>query len=181
MCSTQGGRQGGRPVAAIDIGSNSIRLVVYEKLARSPTPLFQEKAMCGLGRYLNSTRRLNKATIPMALSSLSRFRKLADICGVRARDIHPFATAAVRWAEDGPEFLSRAEEACGVPIRVIGNAEEAELAATGVLAGFMNPEGVVGDLGGGSLELVRLRGETLEHNVSLPLGSLALMDKTQRQ
>ncbi|MFZ1108203.1 MAG: Ppx/GppA phosphatase family protein [Rhodomicrobium sp.] len=166
-------------MAAIDIGSNSIRLVVYEKLARSPTPLFQEKAMCGLGRYLNSTRRLNKATIPMALSSLSRFRKLADICGVRARDIHPFATAAVRWAEDGPEFLSRAEEACGVPIRVIGNAEEAELAATGVLAGFMNPEGIVGDLGGGSLELVRLRGETLEHNVSLPLGSLALMDETR--
>jgi exopolyphosphatase / guanosine-5'-triphosphate,3'-diphosphate pyrophosphatase len=166
-------------VAVIDIGSNSVRLVVYERLARSPTPLFQEKAMCGLGRFLNSTGRLNKATIPAALSSLARFRKLADICGVRARDIHPFATAAVRWAEDGPEFLLSAEEACGVPIRVIGNAEEAELAATGVVAGFMNPEGVVGDLGGGSLELARLNGETLEHNVSLPLGSLALVDKTR--
>ncbi len=174
----QGRLLGTKPVAVIDIGSNSIRLVVYEALARSPTPLFQEKAMCGLGRYLNSTRRLNGETIPEALSSLARFRKLADICGVRERDIHPFATAAVRWAEDGPEFLARAEKACGVSIRVIGNAEEAELAATGVLAGFVNPAGVVGDLGGGSVELVRLQGKSLEHNISLPLGSLSLVDKT---
>ena len=62
---------GAKPVAVIDIGSNSIRLVVYEALARAPTPLFQEKAMCGLGRYLNSTRRLNEKAIPEALSSLS--------------------------------------------------------------------------------------------------------------
>jgi len=134
--------------------------------------------MCGLGRYLSSTGRLNEKTIPEALSSLVRFRKLADICGVRERDIHPFATAAVRWAEDGPAFLARAEEACGVPIRVIGNAEEAELAATGVLAGFENPAGIVGDLGGGSVELVRLRGKSFDHKVSLPLGSLSLADKT---
>ncbi len=134
--------------------------------------------MCGLGRYLNSTRRLNEPKIPEALSSLARFRKLASICGVRERDIHPIATAAVRWAEDGPDFLKRAEEACGVPIKVIGNAEEAELAATGVMAGFMTPSGVVGDLGGGSLELVRLQSNTFEETVSLPLGSLALVDKT---
>ncbi len=177
--STQGRLQGVKPVAVIDIGSNSIRLVVYEGLARSPTPLFQEKAMCGLGRYLNSTRRLNEAKIPEALSSLARFKKLADICGVRERDIHPFATAAVRWAEDGPEFLARAEAACGIPIKVIGNTEEAELAATGVLAGFMTPNGVAGDLGGGSLELVRLRGKLFEHTISLPLGSLSLLEKTQ--
>jgi len=134
--------------------------------------------MCGLGRYLNSTRRLNHETIPEALSSLARFRKLADICGVKERDIHPFATAAVRWAEDGHEFLARAEEACGVPIRVIGNAEEAELTATGVLAGCVNPAGIVGDLGGGSVELVRLRGKSFDHKISLPLGSLSLVDKT---
>ncbi len=175
---TQGRLSGTKPVAVIDIGSNSIRLVVYEGLARSPTPLFQEKAMCGLGRYLNSTKRLNEQTIPEALSSLARFRKLADICGVKDRDIHPFATAAVRWAEDGPEFLKRAEEACRATIKVIGNAEEAELAATGVLAGFMDPAGIAGDLGGGSLELVRLRGKTFAETVSLPLGSLALVDKT---
>jgi exopolyphosphatase/guanosine-5'-triphosphate,3'-diphosphate pyrophosphatase len=176
--SAQGRLQGVKPVAVIDIGSNSIRLVVYEGLARSPTPLFQEKAMCGLGRYLNTTRRLNADKIPDALSSLARFRKLADICGVKERDIHPFATAAVRWAEDGPDFLARAEAACGLPIKVIGNAEEAELAATGILAGFMNPDGIAGDLGGGSLELVHVRGKVFEHTVSLPLGSLSLLDKT---
>lgn len=174
----QGRLQGTKPVAVIDIGSNSIRLVVYEGVARSPTPLFQEKAMCGLGRYLNSTRRLNEQTIPQALAALARFRKLADICGVRERDLHPFATAAVRWAEDGPGFLERAEEACGAPIKVIGNTEEAELAATGVMAGFMAPSGIVGDLGGGSLELIGVRGNTFHETVSLPLGGLALIDKT---
>lgn len=176
--STQGRLQDRKPVAVIDIGSNSIRLVVYEGLSRAPAPLFQEKAMCGLGRFLNSTRRLNEETIPFALASLARFAKLAAICGVKDRDLHPFATAAVRWAEDGEEFLARAEEACGVPIRVLGNAEEAQLAATGIKAGFLNPSGIVGDLGGGSLELIRLRGNSFEEMLSLPLGGLALMDRT---
>ncbi len=176
---TQGRLPGAKPVAVIDIGSNSIRLVVYEGLARAPTPLFQEKAMCGLGRYLNSTRRLNEETIPFALSALKRFRKLADICGVRQRDLHPFATAAVRWADDGPDFLARAEEACGASIKVIGNAEEAELAATGIVAGFMEPIGIAGDLGGGSLELIGVQEEAFRETLSLPLGGLALIDQTQ--
>ena len=177
--STQGRLRDRKPVAVIDIGSNSIRLVVYEGLSRSPTPLFQEKAMCGLGRFLNSTRRLNEETIPFALESLARFAKLASICGVKERDLHPFATAAVRWAEDGEAFLERAEKACGVPIKVIGNSEEAQLAATGVMAGFLRPSGIVGDLGGGSLELVRLRDGVLQETVSLPLGGLALLDRTK--
>jgi exopolyphosphatase / guanosine-5'-triphosphate,3'-diphosphate pyrophosphatase len=176
---TQGRLRGAKPVAVIDIGSNSIRLVVYEGLARSPTPLFQEKAMCGLGRYINSTGRLNQEAIPFALSSLARFSKLASICGVKERDLHPFATAAVRWAEDGGEFLAVAGKACGTAITVIGNTEEAELAATGVQAGFMEPLGVTGDLGGGSLELIRMRGSGFEETVSLPLGGLALLDKTK--
>jgi exopolyphosphatase/guanosine-5'-triphosphate,3'-diphosphate pyrophosphatase len=176
---TQGRLRGAKPVAVIDIGSNSIRLVVYEGLARSPTPLFQEKAMCGLGRYLNSTGRLNEATIPYALASLARFSKLASLCGVKERDLHPFATAAVRWAEDGEEFLALAAKACGTDIAVIGNTEEAELAATGVQAGFMKPRGLAGDLGGGSLELIRMRGSGFEETVSLPLGGLALLDKTK--
>ncbi len=169
---------GSKPVAVIDIGSNTIRLVVYEGLSRSPTPLFQEKVMGGLGRYLNSTKRLNVKTIPTVLKALTRFRKLAAVCGVAKRDLHPFATASVRWAQDGREFLARAEEACGVPIQVIENVEEAELAATGVVAGFMSPRGVVGDLGGGSLELIGLNGGAYTNPVSLPLGGLALIDRT---
>ncbi len=100
-------------------------------------------------------------------------------CGVRERDFHPFATAAVRWAEDGEEFIERAEKACGVSIEVIDNAEEAALAAIGIEAGFLNPSGVVGDLGGGSLELIRLRDGALQESVSLPLGGLALLDRTK--
>ena len=176
---TQGRLRGTKPVAVIDIGSNSIRLVVYKSLARSPTPLFQEKAMCGLGRYLTSAGPLDKETIPDALASLARYRKLAEFCGVEARDIHPFATAAVRWAEDGPQFLALAEKACGASIQVINNSGEAELAATGILAGFNKPVGIAGDLGGGSLELIRIAGDTFHDTVSLPLGGLALLDKTQ--
>jgi exopolyphosphatase / guanosine-5'-triphosphate,3'-diphosphate pyrophosphatase len=176
---TQGRLRGAKPVAVIDIGSNSIRLVVYEGLVRSPTPLFQEKAMCGLGRYLSSTGRLNQAAIPFALTSLARFSKVASICGVKERDLHPFATAAVRWAEDGEAFLALAGKACGTAINAIGNAEEAELAATGVQAGFVEPWGLAGDLGGGSLELIRMRGREFEETVSLPLGGLALLDKTK--
>lgn len=175
----QGRLRGTRPVAVIDIGSNTIRLVVYEGIARSPTPLFQEKVMCALGKSLSSTRKLNAETIPLALASLARFRKLADICGVRERDLHPFATAAVRWALDGPQFLEQAREACGVDIEVIENVVEAELAATGVLAGFQNPRGVVGDLGGGSLELVRIADGGFDQPVSLPLGGLPLIDRTR--
>jgi exopolyphosphatase/guanosine-5'-triphosphate,3'-diphosphate pyrophosphatase len=175
---TQGRLRGVKPVAVIDIGSNSIRLVVYESLSRSPTPLFQEKAMCGLGRYLNSTGRLNRETIPQALAAIARYRKLADNCGVRTRDLHPFATAAVRWADDGAEFLALAEAACGTQIQVIDNRGEAELAATGILAGFTQPEGIAGDLGGGSLELIKIAGNTFKETVSLPLGGLALLDRT---
>jgi exopolyphosphatase / guanosine-5'-triphosphate,3'-diphosphate pyrophosphatase len=176
---TQGRLRGAKPVAVIDIGSNSIRLVVYEGISRSPTPLFQEKAMCGLGRYLNSTRRLNESTIPYALASLARFSEIARNCGVKKRDLYPFATAAVRWAEDGEEFLAQAEKVCGTSIAVIGNTEEAELAAIGVKAGFKEPMGIVGDLGGGSLELIGTSPETKNKTVSLPLGGLALLDRTK--
>lgn len=176
---TQGRLTGSKPVAVIDIGSNTIRLVVYEGLLRSPTPLFQEKIMGGLGRFLPSTNRLNVEAVPRALEALARFRTLAEICGVAHRDLHPFATAAVRWAQDGPEFLEKAEAACGVPIRVVDNIEEASLAATGVLAGFRDPRGVVGDLGGGSLELIGVNGGAFTDPVSLPLGGLALIDKTR--
>lgn len=176
---TQGRLHGAKPVAVIDIGSNTIRLVVYEGLTRSPVPLFQEKVMCGLGRHLSSTRRLNQESIPVALRALARFHKLSEICGVRHRDLHPFATAAVRWAEDGADFLKRAEETCGVPIRVLDNTEEAELGASGVLAGFKKPSGIVGDLGGGSLELVLMEGGGFKELVSLPLGGLALIDQTK--
>lgn len=163
-----------QPVAVIDIGSNSVRLVVYEGLARSLTPLFQEKVMCGLGRSLSLTNRLNPEAVTRTLIALKRFRMLAEQSG--ARSYHPFATAAVRWAEDGESFIAAAEEACGAPIRIVSGVEEAQLAGKGVLGGFMDPDGIVGDLGGGSLELADITDRTADRQVSLPLGGLALID-----
>jgi exopolyphosphatase/guanosine-5'-triphosphate,3'-diphosphate pyrophosphatase len=152
-------------------------MVVYEGLTRAPTPLYQEKAMCALGKYLNSTRRLNEVGVSLALAALSRYMKIAEICGVARRDIHPFATAAVRWADDGASFLAQAEAACGCKILVIDSVEEAELAGAGVLAGFLAPAGVVGDLGGSSLELVRLADRRFSEAVSLRIGGLSLSEQ----
>jgi exopolyphosphatase/guanosine-5'-triphosphate,3'-diphosphate pyrophosphatase len=163
-----------QPVAVIDMGSNSVRLVIYEGIARSPTPLYQEKVMCGLGRALNRTNRLSAEAIPRALAALRRFRLLAE--QYRTRAVYPFATAAVRWAEDGEEFLARAETAGGAAIRVLSGEEEARLAALGVMAGFNDPDGIAGDLGGGSLELIDMANRAAGSFTSLPVGGLALID-----
>jgi exopolyphosphatase/guanosine-5'-triphosphate,3'-diphosphate pyrophosphatase len=170
----QGRLSEGQPVAVIDIGSNSVRLVVYESIRRSPTPLFQEKVMCGLGRSLSLTQRLHPPAVPRAIAALKRFRLLAEQC--KAHAVYPFATAAVRWAEDGEDFISDAEEACGTAIRIMSGEDEARLAGMGVLAGFLDPDGIAGDLGGGSLELVDLSNRAVGNTASLSVGGLALID-----
>ena len=164
----------GRPVAVIDIGSNSVRLVVYEGLSRSLTPIFNEKVLAGLGRKVKSTGRLAADGVEAALGALARFRAL---CGVmRVESVHVIATAAVREAKDGAAFLREAEVACRAPIQLLSGPTEARLAAVGVAAGFHRPDGVAGDLGGGSLELVDVRGDKIGKGVTLPLGGLALSD-----
>jgi exopolyphosphatase/guanosine-5'-triphosphate,3'-diphosphate pyrophosphatase len=166
----------GAPVAIVDIGSNSVRLVAYEGLTRAPTPIFNEKVLCGLGRSVTTTRRLRDDAVEKALRALARFRVL---CGLmRVGSIHVLATAAARDAENGPDFIARAEAAIGQPIEVISGGREAQLSALGVMSGFHDPDGVVGDMGGGSLELIDVRGFELGKGVSLPLGGLALQDAT---
>jgi exopolyphosphatase/guanosine-5'-triphosphate,3'-diphosphate pyrophosphatase len=162
------------PVAVVDIGSNSIRLLVYETAVRSPTPLFNEKVLCGLGRKMATTGRLGDRAMERALQSLSRFRAICRQIGVER--FFAVATEAVRKAENGRDFIMRAESACGCPIRVIDGREEAQLAAAGVGAGFVAPDGIAGDLGGGSLELIDMTGTTVNAETSVPLGSLNLID-----
>ncbi len=162
------------PVAVVDIGSNSIRLLVYESAVRSPTPLFNEKVLCGLGRKMASTGRLGDRAMERALQALTRFRAICTQIGVRS--FFAVATEAVRKAENGRDFIRRAESACGCSIRVIDGEEEAQLAAAGVSAGFLNPDGIAGDLGGGSLELIDMTGTTVKAETSVPLGSLNLID-----
>ncbi len=163
-----------RPVAVIDIGSNSVRLVVYEGLVRSPTPIFNEKVLCGLGREVASKGVLAKDAIEEAVAALRRFGAL---CGIMQVDqVHAIATAAVREAKNGPNFIKDAAAACGISIEILSGPREAQLAAAGVIAGFHKPDGVVGDLGGGSLELIEVAGDRSKNGQTLPLGGLALSD-----
>ena len=161
-------------VGVIDLGSNSVRLVVYNGLRRALTVLFNEKALCGLGRGLQTTGRLNQEGCGMALTNLARYVQISKAMGVRHLAI--LATAAVRDARDGPAFAAIVEKVSGVPVHILSGAMESHYSALGVVSGAPGANGVMGDLGGVSLELVTLHHGTLgDHEVTLPLGPLRLM------
>ncbi|MEN3351133.1 MAG: exopolyphosphatase / guanosine-5-triphosphate,3-diphosphate pyrophosphatase [Bradyrhizobium sp.] len=165
-------------VAVIDIGSNSVRLVVYETMSRSLVTIFNEKALCGLGREVQTTGLLATDAVNKALTALRRFRALCRIQQVGR--VFAIATAACRDAENGPDFIAKAERICGAKIEILSGPREAKLSALGVVSGVHNPNGIVGDLGGGSLELIDVRGNRVRSGVTLPLGSLALQDLSHK-
>lgn len=165
-------------VAVIDIGSNSVRLVVYEAMARSLVTIFNEKALCGLGREVQSTGLLATDAVNKALTALRRFRALCKIQQVGR--VYAIATAACRDAKNGPDFIAKAERICGAKIEILTGPREAKLSALGVVSGIHNPNGIVGDLGGGSLELIDVKGNRVRSGVTLPLGSLALQDLSNK-
>jgi exopolyphosphatase / guanosine-5'-triphosphate,3'-diphosphate pyrophosphatase len=173
-----GPRKRGSSVAVIDIGSNSVRLVVYEEMARSLVSIFNEKTLCGLGREVQSTGLLAPDAVARALTSLRRFRALCRL--MKVGRVHAIATAACRDASNGPEFIARAERICGVGIEILSGPREAHLSALGVVSGIHKPDGIVGDLGGGSLELVDISGHRVRKGVTLPLGTLALQDLSDK-
>jgi exopolyphosphatase/guanosine-5'-triphosphate,3'-diphosphate pyrophosphatase len=176
--SAQGRLDHGPPVAVIDIGSNSVRLVVYEGLTRSLTPIFNEKVLAGLGREVQSTGLLATDAVTRALLALKRFRALCDT--LKVERVFGIATAACRDARNGQAFIEEAERICRVKIDVLSGRREAQLAALGVMSGIYRPNGLVADLGGGSLELVDIRGERLRRGITLPLGGLALQDLSKK-
>lgn len=166
---------GSGPISIVDIGSNSVRLVVYERLARTPTMLFNEKVLAGLGRGVSKTGRLSDEAVSRALKALARFRTLSEHAG--ATEMHVIATAAARDSENGASFIRDAEAVLGTEIRVLSGRDEARFAALGVTCGVWNPDGIVGDLGGGSLELVSVSETSLGKGTTLPLGVLRLQDE----
>jgi exopolyphosphatase/guanosine-5'-triphosphate,3'-diphosphate pyrophosphatase len=172
------GRLPGEPVAIVDIGSNSVRLVSYEALSRSPTPTFNEKVLCGLGKGVATTGFLTDDAVAKALAALQRFKVLCRT--MRIKDVRALATAAVRDAANGPQFLELAERAIDCRIDLLAGQREAELSALGVLSSIHEPDGIVGDLGGGSLELIDIRHGKTGRGVTFPLGGLSLMDSSER-
>ena len=164
------------PIGVVDIGSNSVRLVVYEGAVRAPTPVFNEKILCGLGRSVATTGSLGTEAVERALAALARFKVIARILSVK--NLKVIATAAVRDAQNGRDFIERGERAIGAKIEVLSGEKEARLAAQGIMMGFIDADGIAGDLGGGSLELIDLTQDHLNEATTLPLGGLRLIDTT---
>lgn len=157
--------------AIIDIGSNSIRLVVYEGPRRLPAPLFNEKVLAGLGKSLAKSGTIDPEALAVARTALARFALLAR--EMEVSELRTVATAAVRDASNGHELIETAR-LLGLDVELLSGEDEAIGAGMGVLSAIPDADGIVGDLGGGSLELVRVRGGQVLDRVSFPLGVLRI-------
>jgi exopolyphosphatase/guanosine-5'-triphosphate,3'-diphosphate pyrophosphatase len=165
------GRAGRAPYAIVDIGSNSVRLVVYDQLGRAPLPRFNEKSLCRLGEDLARTGAIPADGFRRTVQAARRFRAIAEAMG--AARIDATATEAIRRASNGPALAAAIAEESGLKVRILSGAEEARLAALGVISGFFRPVGLVGDMGGGSLEVAEALDDRVgERWASLPLGAL---------
>jgi exopolyphosphatase/guanosine-5'-triphosphate,3'-diphosphate pyrophosphatase len=163
--------------AVVDLGSNSVRLVVYEGRSRNPVAIFNEKAVLRLGRGLQSTRRLNEEGMAQAFTVMHRYQAVARAMGAEPFEV--LATAAVRDARNGPDFVAALRGRMpGVSIQVLSGAEEAGYSADGVLCGIPEADGILADIGGGSLELVRLEHGTKGPSATLGLGVIRLSERS---
>ncbi len=160
-------------VGVVDVGSNSVRMVVFDGAARSPAYFYNEKIMCALGAGLGVTGHLNPEGKLRALSALKRFQLLAE--GMKLPPLTAVATAAVRDASDGPEFQRQVLTETGLKLWVIDGEEEARLSAQGVLLGWPEADGLVCDIGGSSMELAEVRNGRVGRRVTSPLGPLKLL------
>lgn len=158
------------PVAVIDIGSNSVRLVIYDGYKRAPNPLFNEKMLCGLARGMNHTGALSPEGVISAHNTIARFIKLTRIMEIKK--LHILATSAVRDASDGKKFVKKIESLHKVKVTVLSGEAEAKYAAFGVISAIEKTRGVVGDLGGGSLELIAVNDCEIGKGYSFPIGPL---------
>jgi exopolyphosphatase/guanosine-5'-triphosphate,3'-diphosphate pyrophosphatase len=161
------------PIAIVDIGSNSVRLVVYSGAPRVPTPIFNEKVLAGLGAGLTETGELSPRSQKKALAALRRYRLLIRHMGIKSSRV--VATAAARDARNGPQFVAQIN-AIGFDCEVLTPEQEARLAGEGVQSAIPGANGIVGDLGGGSLELADVKDDAVRTAISLPLGVLRVAD-----
>ena len=164
--------------AVIDIGSNSVRLVVYDRLSRAPFPRFNEKSLCGLGEGLRETGQLPAEAMAHTLQTMARFTAICEAMGVTRTEV--LATEAIRRASNGPELARQLGEASGLKVNILSGQEEATYSALGVISGFYRPKGLIGDIGGGSLEIAEIADDRVgDRKVSLPLGALPVRSMLQ--
>lgn len=156
-------------IAILDIGSNAVRLVVFDGPYRAPVRIHNERTICSLGADLGRTGRLNPDGVIQALDSIGRFSGL--LAAMKINNIYAVATAALRDAEDGQKFIVTVREKFGLEIRIVEGDEEARLSAMGVMMNGMCRDGIIGDFGGGSLEIIQIENSKVKHKTSLPLGS----------
>jgi len=157
--------------AIVDIGSNSVRMVVYDRLGRAPLPRYVEKSLCRLGDGLAETEAISQDGFRRTIEALRRFRAIADAMGVSRIDAT--ATEAIRRATNGRDLVAAIRQETGLEIKILEGEEEARFAALGVISGFYRPVGLVGDMGGGSLEVAQaLDDRSGDFWTSLPLGAL---------
>ncbi len=165
--------EAGEHIAVIDIGSNSVRLVVFDRLSRAPMPLLNEKVFAALGKTVGETGRLNPDGVSQAFATLTRFSRLLK--AMKVQSVHVVATAAVRDARDGAQFLAEVKKRSELAVTIISGEEEGRLSAEGVLSGIPDADGAMGDMGGGSVELVRLEHGKVGSRISLPFGPFRIM------
>jgi exopolyphosphatase/guanosine-5'-triphosphate,3'-diphosphate pyrophosphatase len=155
----------------IDIGSNSIRLVVYDSLSRAPFPRFNEKSFCALGAGIDADGNLSQEAIARAIHAIKRLAAIATAMDVQRIDV--LATEATRRAANGSALVDAIREQTGLETRILSGEEEATYTAFGVISGFFQPCGLVGDIGGGSLEVAEVTGDAVGQRLtSMPLGAL---------
>ena len=160
-------------VGVIDVGSNSVRLVIYDELKRVPIPIFNEKIMCALGKDIHKTKKLNKSGKKSAKNAIIRFVYMAHL--MQVKKLFVFATAAVRESKDGKSFILDLEQHLNIKIKILSGKTEAKLAGLGVIAAIPEASGIIGDMGGGSFELAEVdNGQVIKRKIT-PLGALKLL------
>ena len=164
------------PIAVIDIGSNSGRVMVFERDASTHLRLLAgSRAPLRLVRDVDARGQLSEATMARTMEALRDFHAIAT--GAGARHIVAVATAAMRDAANGALFAERLRRELGIRIDIIGGLTEARFGFAGAVRGLAVSNGVLFDLGGGSMQITRFARRRLADALSLPLGALRLSEK----
>ena len=162
-------------VAVIDIGSNSLRFVIFDRYGRYPYPLFNERITCRLGDGVQKTKKLKKERIEQSLETIMRFSNIINEAGLEK--VLVIGTAALRQAENSDTFIKPAEEILNTKIRILSGVEEADLVARGLVSNIPLANGIIADLGGGSLELIKVQNGKKIETISLNYGHLIEIDE----